>query len=266
MALPGMTAEAADSILDWLDEDDDPRPYGAELDYYSTLPTPYEPTNGPITSVEELLLVKGVTPSMLFGVDANRNGVVDAAEQQNAVVDINSNAALGWSAYITVHALESNRRRDGSDRINLNQDDVEALYDEITAVVDTPEYATYMAAYRLYGQPAANALASAMGAAGGTAGGGATGGTTGGIHAAVLRAEPQAGILAAVAQAKRPAATPVQLVVHQVETIMVAVVAVVETTAVAMARLAGTARQVVAKYCPGPPMFLMMSICRPGRQ
>ena len=180
MALPGMTAEAADSILDWLDEDDDPRPYGAELDYYATLPTPYEPTNGPITSVEELLLVKGVTPSMLFGVDVNRNGVVDAAEQQNAVVDINSNAALGWSAYITVHALESNRRRDGSERINLNQDDVEALYDEITAVIDTPEYATYIAAFRLYGQPATNALASAMGAAGDATGGNAGGGNSGG--------------------------------------------------------------------------------------
>ncbi len=175
MALPGMTVEVADAILDWLDEDDDPRPYGAEVDYYSTLPTPYEPANGPITSVEELLLVKGVLPGMLFGVDANRNGVVDAAEQQSTMVDINSNAALGWSAYITVHALESNRRRDGSQRINLNQDDLEALYEEIAAVIETPEYATYIAAYRMYGQPASGAAGGVLatgGAGGGSAGGG----------------------------------------------------------------------------------------------
>ena len=41
MSLPGMSEDVADAILDWLDEDDEPRPFGAELEYYSTLPTPY---------------------------------------------------------------------------------------------------------------------------------------------------------------------------------------------------------------------------------
>src|SRR5690606_19000866 len=31
MALPGMTEEVADAILDWLDEDDEPREFGAEV-------------------------------------------------------------------------------------------------------------------------------------------------------------------------------------------------------------------------------------------
>ena len=30
MALPGMTEEIADCIMDWLDDDEEPRPYGAE--------------------------------------------------------------------------------------------------------------------------------------------------------------------------------------------------------------------------------------------
>src|SRR5438477_633741 len=34
MALPGMTDEASDSIIDWLDSDDTPRSAGAESDYY----------------------------------------------------------------------------------------------------------------------------------------------------------------------------------------------------------------------------------------
>lgn len=34
MAIPGMTEDVADSILDWIDEDDEPREYGAELEYY----------------------------------------------------------------------------------------------------------------------------------------------------------------------------------------------------------------------------------------
>lgn len=58
-----MTAETiTDSILDWLDKDDLHHINGAEKDYYATFPEPYEPKNGPFESLEELTLVKGVTP------------------------------------------------------------------------------------------------------------------------------------------------------------------------------------------------------------
>ena len=181
MALPGMTIDVADCILDWLDEDDEPRPFGAEVEYYSTLPTPYQPSNGPIGSIEELLLVRGVTPAFLFGVDGNRNGVVDASEQQTAIVDITSMASLGWTSYLTVHGLESNRRRDGSERIDLNQDDLELLYEEIAGAMENEDYATYLAAYRLYGKPAATAAAAvSTTASSGSGGGSSTGGNTSG--------------------------------------------------------------------------------------
>ncbi len=179
LALPGMTSDVADCILDWLDEDDEPRPYGAEVEYYSTLPTPYQPANGPINSVEELLLVRGVTPSLLFGVDANRNGVVDAAEQQNAAVDINSVASLGMAAYITVHGLESNRRRDGSPRIDINQDDLESMYDEIAAVIENEDYATFLAAYRVYGKSTAASATTGSQSGGGSSGGNSSTGSGG---------------------------------------------------------------------------------------
>ena len=38
-----MTEEIADAILDWLDEDEEPREYGAESDYYSSLSPGYAP-------------------------------------------------------------------------------------------------------------------------------------------------------------------------------------------------------------------------------
>ena len=57
MAMPGMTDDVADAILDWIDEDDEPREYGAEWDYYAQLQPPYKPKNGPLDTVEELLLV-----------------------------------------------------------------------------------------------------------------------------------------------------------------------------------------------------------------
>lgn len=179
MTLPGMSIDIADAILDWLDEDEEPRPYGAELEYYSTLPTPYAPKNGPIESVEELLLVRGVTPQLLFGVDANRNGVVDAAEQQAVLVDTSSTASLGWAAYLTVHGQEANRRRDGTPRININQDDLELLYDELSAAIDNEDFVTFILAYRIGGQAAGGGAAGAAAAAGGQ-GGGSGGGGQGG--------------------------------------------------------------------------------------
>lgn len=60
-----LTSEiVTDSILDWIDADDLHHANGAEKDYYSALPEPYEPNNAPFESIEELILVKGVTPEI----------------------------------------------------------------------------------------------------------------------------------------------------------------------------------------------------------
>jgi type II secretory pathway component PulK len=152
MSLPGMTLQIADSILDWLDEDSDPRPNGSELEYYSVLPTPYAPKNGPIDSVEELLLVRGVTPELLFGIDSNRNGVVDPAEQQRGLVDATQTSSLGWTSFLTVHGYESNKRRDGTPKIDVNQEDLEVLYQQLSGVIENPDYSSYIVAFRVGGQ------------------------------------------------------------------------------------------------------------------
>ncbi len=63
--LDEMTAETiTDSILDWIDPDDFHHANGAEKDYYVSLSEPYEPKNGPLDTIEELALVKGVTPQI----------------------------------------------------------------------------------------------------------------------------------------------------------------------------------------------------------
>jgi DNA uptake protein ComE-like DNA-binding protein len=165
MALPGMTEDTADAILDWLDEDEEARPYGAEAEYYNALPTSYSPANGPLQSVEELLLVRGVTPTLLFGADVNRNGVIDADEQQRFGVSADTPGAFGWSAYLTVHGAEANRREDGTPRVNVNQDDLELLYDELTEALADDLYASYIVAYRMYGQ--SNSVAAAVTGQGG---------------------------------------------------------------------------------------------------
>lgn len=52
----------ADAIVDWLDNDDSPRVGGAESAYYQSLPYPYKAKNDLFDTVEELRLVRGITP------------------------------------------------------------------------------------------------------------------------------------------------------------------------------------------------------------
>jgi general secretion pathway protein K len=56
-----------DSILDWRDPDDFYRVNGAENEYYQSLKEPYYCKNGNLDSIEELLLVRGVTPALFYG-------------------------------------------------------------------------------------------------------------------------------------------------------------------------------------------------------
>lgn len=49
----------AESIADWIDPDDRPRPQGAEKDYYMTLDRPDFPFNRPFENINDLLLVRG---------------------------------------------------------------------------------------------------------------------------------------------------------------------------------------------------------------
>jgi len=53
-----------DSILDWIDTDDLTHLNGAEDNYYGSLPDPYRSKDGPFFSIEELTLVRGITPEI----------------------------------------------------------------------------------------------------------------------------------------------------------------------------------------------------------
>lgn len=60
-----------DSIQDWTDADSLLRGNGAEDDYYMSLPNPYRPKNGRFATLEELIMVRGVTPELLYGGGGN---------------------------------------------------------------------------------------------------------------------------------------------------------------------------------------------------
>lgn len=145
LKLPNMTEEIADAIVDWLDADDTPRTNGAESAYYLGLNPPYRAKNGPLDSIDELLLVKGVTPQLLFGNDKNRNGKLDPGEDDGSgAVD------LGWAAYLTVFSRVENKDITGNPRIYLNEADVATLWDKVSTDLHE-ELAIYIALYRQYG-------------------------------------------------------------------------------------------------------------------
>ncbi|HEX3627502.1 MAG TPA: hypothetical protein VH280_19010 [Verrucomicrobiae bacterium] len=57
----------SDSVLDWVQQGDNPRLSGAKSSYYQSLNPPYYCKEAPMDDISELLLVKGVTGEMYTG-------------------------------------------------------------------------------------------------------------------------------------------------------------------------------------------------------
>jgi DNA uptake protein ComE-like DNA-binding protein len=123
-ALPMMTSEFAAAIVDWRDEDSEITTGGAESETYQRLRPSYACKNAPFETVDELRWVHGATMEMLFGEDANWNGVLDRNEDDGdqTLPDDNRNGRLdpGLLEYVTVFTREPNTRSDGSRRINVS--------------------------------------------------------------------------------------------------------------------------------------------------
>jgi general secretion pathway protein K len=110
-----------DSILDWRDVDKIPRQNGAEDDYYQGLQPPYLAKNAVLGTVEELLLVRGVTPDYYYG---HREKTPDGRIVER----------YGLSRYLTAYS--------SSNRINVN-------YAPIPVLLSIPGM-TQEAAQRIY--------------------------------------------------------------------------------------------------------------------
>jgi general secretion pathway protein K len=81
-----------DSLVDWLDTDDQELDFGAENSYYRSLSPAYGCRNGPVQFIEELLLIKGVTPDLLYGT-ADKKALVQFISVHGDDGKININTA-----------------------------------------------------------------------------------------------------------------------------------------------------------------------------
>lgn len=66
-----LTQEQIDSLLDWREPGQNPRPEGAKDEYYNQLSVPYNAKLGPLESAEELLLVRGFSSAALYSQQEN---------------------------------------------------------------------------------------------------------------------------------------------------------------------------------------------------
>jgi len=120
--------DLVNALLDWRDADNEPRPGGAEDEYYATLEPPYQTKKiGRFDTLEELLLVKGWSAALLYGEDVNRNGILDLNEDDGDESEPyydNADGELNYGAapFVTIWSRETDTALDNQQRINLNGD------------------------------------------------------------------------------------------------------------------------------------------------
>ncbi len=126
--LPGVDSELAASIMDWIDEPSAThREGGAENEYYESLAEPYPCKDGPLDTVEELLLVKGMSPYIFYGEDINDNGTLEIGEDENADGELR----VGIKDLVTVYT---------GGRININTATAVALQAGLGLGADLIDY------------------------------------------------------------------------------------------------------------------------------
>lgn len=115
--------ELVDAFLDYRDEDDIPRENGAESEYYSQLEIPYRAKNGPLDTVEELLMIKGFDGRVLYGEDQDRNGILTPNEDDGdeTFPEDNSDNELtrGLYPYVTVLSRDPNTDPENRPKVYL---------------------------------------------------------------------------------------------------------------------------------------------------
>jgi type II secretory pathway component PulK len=121
--LPGMTSDLAASILTWRSTNTSSTSGGAESDTYMRLNPPYLCKNAPFETVDELRLINNMTMDILYGEDANLNGILDPNENDGDKLPPadNQDGLLnpGIAEYLTVYTREPGADTNGVPRFNV---------------------------------------------------------------------------------------------------------------------------------------------------
>ncbi len=121
-----------DSILDWREPGDLARLNGAKNDYYQSLSPPYQAKNAPLDRVEELLLVRGVTPELYHGTATENQEAHPSFPElfttmTSGKVNVNTASSIVLQAMLNIDDQQVQTvlsRRDGPDGVPGTEDDV----------------------------------------------------------------------------------------------------------------------------------------------
>ena len=125
-AMRNMTAELVGCLLDYRDADSVPLPDGAEQEYYDSLAHPYVIPNQALSTMDELLMVKGFTGQVVYGENSNLSAVLGARAGggmgRSITVSSDGTTDRGLRAVATVYTSEPNVDSAGQKRVDLNAD------------------------------------------------------------------------------------------------------------------------------------------------
>ena len=142
--LYGMTPDVVAAILSWRTADNTATPGGADLEYYASLQPPSQPRNGPLQTVRELLMVRGISRELLLGSDAQQNGMPASGGDDRDETSLGTQDT-GWAGLLTVDSSVKDITASGGDRVNVQTADERSL----TGVQGiTSEIAKAIVAYR----------------------------------------------------------------------------------------------------------------------
>jgi general secretion pathway protein K len=79
--------DLCDAVADWIDDNEIPKPGGAESKWYTNLKNGYQAKNGPLDTVEELALIKGFSSEVL---DKLRPFITVLPANTDASININT--------------------------------------------------------------------------------------------------------------------------------------------------------------------------------
>ena len=121
--LPRMTAQLAYNIMAWQSTNSQSTFGGAESDTYMMQSPPYLCKNAPFETVDELRLVYQMNPDVLYGEDANLNGILDPNENDGDALPPSDNMDgrldPGLFEYLTIYSTEPANDTNGNPRVNV---------------------------------------------------------------------------------------------------------------------------------------------------
>ncbi len=124
-----------DSIIDWRDEDDAHGINGAEDEYYEGLRRPYQCKDAPFDTIDELLLVRGVTEEIYYGTE-EVPGLRDLFSVFNRTKRLNLGSVTP-EMMIAIAGLDREEAEELRDRRNENKGELPEELRTLTAESET---------------------------------------------------------------------------------------------------------------------------------